>query len=348
MWINNTLGAAVMMLSRHAGELILVAAILLLIPAAPDAQAQIEVSDDFNKGGRTAFQFVKIGVGARHAAIGEAGIASVRDLSSVYWNPAGISGIESYEAAFSYTRWLADMNYVAAAAGGRIGDLGTFAVTVAALDYGNIPEAVLSGGSDGRTGQNVSGGNMLFGLYYARQFTDNLSIGLGAKYLHEQLWEYSAGTLAFDVGTTYQVGVRGITLAMSAQNFAGAVSFLGEQSDSDTGYDLPLIFRIGVAANLAGADAFFPTNGPHQVIGSVEAINTNDFSERLHFGAEYVFDDLFALRGGYRVNYSEGNWAVGVGFMPPEIGGVRIRADYAYVGYEFLSAPHRFTVSLAF
>lgn len=338
-------------MARPMIRLLTVLAFAASMLAAEGAFAQTNGDDDpgFNKGGRTAFQFVKIGVGARQAALGEASIASVRDITSTFYNPAGITGIENFEVAFSYTRWLADMNYVAAAVGGRLGRIGSFAISMAALDYGDIPEAILGAGSDGRTGNMVSGGNLLFGLYYAREFTDNLSIGIGAKYLHESLWEYGAGRIAWDVGTTYDVGYRGITLAMAAQNFGGSVHFLDEeQTDSETGYDMPLVFRIGVAGNILGSDALVEMFGPHRLVASLEAINTNDFSERLHVGAEYVFDDLLAVRAGYRLNYAEGNWSVGLGFSPPQVGGVRLRADYAYVGYEFLTAPHRFTVSLAF
>lgn len=333
------------------GLLLLALVGVLAVPAAAQSDGSpLEQDDDFNKGGRTAFQFLKIGVGARQAALGEASVAVVRDVTSAYWNPAGISGIERYEAAFSYTRWLADMNYAAAAIGGRVGGIGTFALTLAALDYGDIPEAVIvEGGGDGRTGASFSGSDLLVGLAYARDFTDRLSIGIGVKYLHESLWDYSASTVAFDVGTHYDVGYRGIVLAMSAQNFSGSVDWLDvEAAGRAEGYDLPLVFRVGVSGNLVGSDAFFGMGGPHRLVGSVEAINTNDFSERLHLGAEYVYNDLFAVRGGYRLNYAEGNWALGAGLTPPPVSGVRMRLDYAYVGYEFLSAPHRFTVAFAF
>ncbi len=344
-------------LVRHAarsalrGLLLIALAAVLAVPAdAQSGGSPPEQDGDFNKGGRTAFQFLKIGVGARQAALGEASVAIVRDVSATFWNPAGISGIDRYEAAFSYTRWLADMNYAAAAIGGRVPGIGTFALSVAALDYGDLPEAVIiPGGGDGRTGESFSGSDVLVGLAYARDFTDRLSIGLGVKYLHESLWEYSASTVAFDVGTHYTVGYRGLRLAMSAQNFGGSVDWLDEgAADRQEGYDLPLVFRVGVAGNLVGPDAFFGVDGPHRVVGSVEAINTNDFSERLHFGAEYIYNDLFAVRGGYRLNYAEGNWSLGAGLTPPPVGNVRMRVDYAYVGYEFLTAPHRFTVAFAF
>ncbi len=322
--------------------------------AVPSAAAQdepeqgLEQDDDFNKGGRTAFQFLKIGVGARQAALGEASVAAVRDVNAAFWNPAGLSGIERYEASFSYARWLADMNYVAGAVGGRVAGIGTFALSLAALDYGDIPEAVVGGGSDGRTGETFTGSNFLVGLHYARAFTDRLSIGVSAKYVQESLFDYSENTVAFDVGTSYAIGYSGLQLAMSAQNFTGSVSWLGQdEADRQEGYDVPLVFRIGVSGSLLGPNAFMSMPGPHRLDLSAEAINTNDFSERLHLGLEYTFNELFVLRGGYKLGYDEGTWSLGAG-VNPEVGGVRMRFDYAYVGYSFLAAPQRLTVSFAF
>jgi hypothetical protein len=337
-------------LTRRLAVLALLAGALALPAAAQDGDPpSLDPGDDFNKGGRTAFQFLKIGVGARQAALGEASVALVRDVSAAFWNPGGIAGIERYEASLTYTRWLADMNYAGAAVGARVDGVGLFALSVAALDYGDIPEAVLGTGSnDARTGGTFSGGDFMAGLSYAREFTDRLAIGVGVKYLHENLWEESASTVAFDVGTSYAVGYRGIRLAMAAQNFAGSVSWRDEtRTDRPEGYDLPLVFRVGVSGDVVGADGFVRLDGPHRLTAAVEAINTNDFSERLHLGAEYTFANLFALRAGYRLNYDEGNWSVGAG-VSPEVGDMRLRVDYAYVGYEFLDAPHRVSVGFAF
>jgi len=320
--------------------------------AAQDVPTPGDDDGGFNRGGRTAFQFLKIGVGARQAALGEASVALVRDASSAFWNPAGISGIERYAASLSYTAWLGGTRYSGAAAGARFEGIGTFAVAIAALDYGDIPEAVVSdpdGDGDARTGGTFSGGDFMAGVSYAREFTDRLALGVGVKYLHESLWEHGAGTVAFDVGTNYDVGYNGIRLAMAAQNLGGAVQFLADSlTDRTEGYDLPLVFRVGVSGNVLGPDAFVGVGGgTHRLVCAIEAINTNDFSERLHLGAEYTFNELFSVRGGYRVNYAEGNWSLGAG-LSPTISGVQMRFDYAYVGYEFLDAPHRFTVSFAY
>lgn len=323
---------------------------LLALPAAAQ-DADLGSTDGFNKGGRTTFQFLKIGVGARQAALGDASIAAVRDVNAVFWNPAAITGIERAEASFSYTRWFADMNYVGGAIGTTWRGIGSVALSLAALDYGSMQEAVIGGGggNDTRTGNTVSGGDFLAALTVSRSFTDRLSIGLTAKYLGETLWEYDVRTYAFDVGTYYQMGYNGLTLAMSLQNFGGSVNFLSEdQRDRQEGYDLPLVFRIGASTRLVGADEAFVNAGRvHDVILMVEAVNTNDFSERLHVGLEYTFYDLLVLRSGYRLNYEEGNWAVGFG-LAPEVSGVQLRIDYAYGSYQYLQDPHRLTMILAF
>lgn len=314
------------------------------------AHAQTDDSDTgFNKGGRTSMQFLKIGVGARQAGLGEAGIASVRDVNSVFWNPANITAITSLEASFSYTRWIADMNYVGGAFGFRLGHVGTFALSAASLDYGSIPEAVVGGSSnDARTGGSVDGADLLLGLSYARSFNDRLSIGVTVKYMRETLWNFSAGTWAFDVGTNYDIGARGLRLAMSAQNFGGSVKWL-EDSSQIEGFDIPFVFRVGLSGLLLGADgdSFVAIPESHQVRVSMEAINSNDYSERLHVGVEYLFHDLLALRSGYRFNYAEGNLALGFG-LHTGVGSGSISIDYAFVAHEYLDAPHRFSLTVAY
>jgi hypothetical protein len=324
---------------------------ILCLLGAIEVSAQNEGSDDgFNKGGRTGMQFLKIGVGARPAAMGDAGIAHIRDVNSVFWNPANISGVRNMEVAFSYTNWYAGIDYVAGAYGVRLGRIGVFAISVAALDYGDMQEAVVGGGAgDARTGGLFSGSNFLTGLTYAREFTDRLSIGLSVKYVHERLFEYSAATWTFDVGSSYDLGYRGVVLSMSAQNLSGAINWMGEDSDRpDSGYDVPLVFRLGVATNLAGpADAFFITGPAHSVVLAAEAINSNDYNERVNVGIEYGLANMISLRGGYRFNLEDGGFSLGAGLMP-SMGGVDLRIDYAYVAHRFLDAPHRLSLSMAF
>src|SRR3972149_5038883 len=64
-----------------------------------------------NKAGTTAAQFLKIGVGA--ASLGMAGTSAglVNDASSMYWNPAGLIGVNSISVIASYTDWFVDLKH---------------------------------------------------------------------------------------------------------------------------------------------------------------------------------------------------------------------------------------------
>jgi hypothetical protein len=307
-------------------------------------------ADNFNKAGRTAMQFVKIGIGARQTALGEAGIVSVRDVNSMFWNPAAISGIQSTEASFSFNRWFADMNYYAGAAGVRLSNIGIVSLGFASLDYGNIQEALVktgSGSSDTRTGGSFSGKDLMAGLSFSHEFTDRLSIGVTAKYLQEKLFVYSSSLVAFDVGTYYDTGFKGIKFGMSFQNFGKSVKFL-DQSDREEGYDIPLIFRVGASLDLLNTgDAFFDAGPNHKLTLSFEALNTNDFGERYHVGGEYTLLGFLALRGGYRFNYDQGNLSLGVG-LQQSISDLNVRVDYSFVNYTYLESPHRISLTIAY
>ena len=322
----------------------LAAAVGLLL-FQPEIHAQ-----SFNKAGRASFQFLRIGIGARQTAMGEAGLSVVQDVNSIFWNPAGVTGIASTEASFSYNRWFADMNYVAAAAAVQWSGVGVIGASFANLGYGDIPEALAtteSGSSDTRTGQTFTGSDLMAGITFARQFTDNLSIGVTAKYLREKLFIYSVSTYAFDVGTFYDTKFKGIKFAMSAQNFGKAVEFLSVGSRLE-GYDIPLLFSIGASVDvISPKEAFFNAGESQLLTLAVETVNSNDYGERWHIGAEYGFMDFLFLRGGYRFNYDDGNVSFGAG-LRKKFGDLDLRVDYSYVSYEFLSSPQRISLTIGF
>ena len=65
---------------------------------------------EFQKVGSAGSQFLKIGIGAR--AIGMGAYGSVcNDLSSIFWNPAGLAEVKGWTAEFDYTQWIAGFNH---------------------------------------------------------------------------------------------------------------------------------------------------------------------------------------------------------------------------------------------
>lgn len=306
----------------------------------------------FNKVGRTSMQFLKIGIGARETALGEACIANISGINSVFWNPAALTRTANMEVGFHYTKWIADLNVMSAAAGINLGNFGVAAVSYSYLNFGDLEEAFVTsptGGVDTRTGRTFTGKDMSIGFAFARAFTDKLSIGINAKYLREDLFQYTTDLWSFDVGSFYDTGWRGIRLAMSAQNFSSQARWLQTGDEAQQSYELPLIYRIGVSVDLLGGEDLFLGGDPtsHRFSINMDAIHSNDYAERLNLGLEYVFLNQFYLRGGYRMNYDEGNIAMGIG-VNAEMAGFRFQVDYSYAVYDFLDSPHRFSMLLSF
>jgi hypothetical protein len=302
----------------------------------------------FSKAGRTSLQFLKIGIGARSVAMGEACIANVSGVNAVFWNPAAIANIDGGEAGFNYARWIGDLNLMAGAVAYNWERVGAFSINFVGLDYGDIEEALTTsttGGLDTRTGSIFSGNDLAIGFSYARKFTEQLSIGLSLKYLREELFTYNTSLFSFDIGSYYDTRWKGIKLAMTAQNFSKQARFLETKEDFEQEYELPLVFRIGWSIDLLGGENLFFGGNPesHKLSLNMDAVHTNDYAERLHLGVEYWLFNKFALRAGYRFNYDEGNLSVGAGLNYP-VGSMNLRVDYAYVDYDFLDATHRVSI----
>ena len=67
-------------------------------------------ADEFSKVGTAGAQFLKIGLGARYTALGEAATAVVDDAYGIYWNPAALANIEKTELAFTTVDWIEDVS----------------------------------------------------------------------------------------------------------------------------------------------------------------------------------------------------------------------------------------------
>jgi len=63
-----------------------------------------------NGAGTTAASFLKIGVGARAAAMGDAFTALADDPTALYWNPAALIKLKERQLSATYNVWFAEIN----------------------------------------------------------------------------------------------------------------------------------------------------------------------------------------------------------------------------------------------
>ncbi len=304
---------------------------LVLAPAL--LFAQYDYGFDFAKTGSGGLQFLKIGVGARETAMGEAVAGSVRDVNAVFWNPAGLAFAGDYQASFSQNNWLVKSEQISAAVAIPL-KFFTAAISASSFRIDDFEETTVTQ-PDG-TGRMVSAGDLAIGLSVARRFTNHLAIGGQVKYVEEKLDSDRITNVLFDIGALYDTGFRHLRLAFSLQHFGPDMKVV------DQTFRTPLLFRLNASDEVFSSKEMALT-------AAAELVHATDHVEVVNIGAELQLHQLLFLRGGYRFNTDEGKLACGFGVITPRLGGVQLKLDYSYVQSEIVFADiNRFTLGLAF
>ncbi|HEU4333935.1 MAG TPA: PorV/PorQ family protein [Candidatus Eisenbacteria bacterium] len=303
---------------------------VLLLPLHAEG-AQI-----FEKVGTLGGQSLKIGVGARAAAMGDAYVAIADDATAVYWNPAGIARLSGQTITLNHTAWPAEILFDQAAYVFGIKWIpGMFGVNVRALTMSRdkVRTTYLPDG----TGETFDAGEWAYGLTYARSLTDKFSAGLSVNYVQTGLDDITGKSTTFDFGTLYDIGVLGAKIGMSIQNIGSDMTFIEES------VKMPVFFRVGGSFSML-------QQGESRLLAAAEFTHPPDNSEKLNLGAEYSFRDYLFLRGGYKMNYDTEGLTAGFGVKFPLtlVKSSVARLDYAYSDLKYLSAAHRVSVNIGF
>lgn len=303
---------------------------ILLLPLHAEG-AQI-----FEKVGTLGGQSLKIGVGARAAAMGDAYVAIADDATAVYWNPAGIARLSGQTITLNHTAWPAEILFDQAAYVFGVKWIpGMFGVNVRALTMSRdkVRTTYLPDG----TGETFDAGEWAYGLTYARSLTDKFSAGLSVNYVQTGLDDVTGKSTTFDFGTLYDIGVLGAKIGMSIQNIGSDMTFIDES------VKMPVFFRVGGSFSML-------QQGESRLLAAAEFTHPPDNSEKLNLGAEYSFRDYLFLRGGYKMNYDTEGLTAGFGVKFPLtlVKSSVARLDYAYSDLKYLSAAHRVSVNIGF
>lgn len=316
------------------------------------------VSADFSKVGASGAQFLKIGVGSRYQAMGEASVAVANDVYALYWNPAGLVEIEHAAVGFTNVNWILDidLNYVAMAK--YFEDVGVFGLSASILSMDD-QEITTFEQQDG-TGNSYSAASYAIGVSFARQLTSKFAFGTTFKYVGEKIHREHSQGFAFDFGTMLYTGFRSLRLGMCISNmgpeleFSGpdlSVSYDAQEGEGanhavgaelkTTPYDLPMTFRVGMAYDI--------DMGPNSMLTLAgELKHPNDNIQQGSLGAEWGFSEKFFLRGGYKFNYEEEGLSLGGGLSTWISNGTSLVIDYAWQDFGRLQSTQRFSIGLVF
>ena len=327
--------------------------ILIIIPAF--------IFAGFPKAGTVSAPFLKIGVGARAVALGGNYVALANDVSTMYWNPAGITNLNKVSLSATHTRWFADITHNAVLLSVPISTNSAFGIEILHLTSGNIEQTTLLE-QDGN-GIFYDATDFSLGTAYARKLTDQFSVAIKGKYITQTIYNEESSSFAIDFGTIYKTDFKSLTIGMNLANFGGSMQMVGNdlslvEEDPASGrefetvlktesWPLPIIFRIGIAMDIVGGeDTFFP-NEENRLTLAIDGNHPNDNSETVGAGLEYVWNDLLALRMGYKGNHDTENFAFGGG-LNMILSGLHFNFDYAYGDLGDLDTVQRFTAGIAF
>ncbi len=306
--------------------------------------------------------FMYIGVGANNFGLGNAVVANTGDITSGYWNPAGLVRIQTnLQFAYMHNEYFASIaKYDYAGIGVPLdSNKHAFAINFMRFGVDDIPNTLDLIDADGTVNydnvKNFSVGNYAFLLSYARNIIKGLSVGATAKIVHNKAGGFAKSWgFGVDIGAIYQIKdwkigltVKDITTTFNAWSF----SFTDKEKQildatdnvipvSSTELTLPRI-QFGASYNktfkdkielMAELDWELTTDGKRNTLISSKAISLDP-----RLGVELGLWKIGYLRGGISnfqkmTNVSTGKQKFTV---QPSIGvGLRYK-NIVYLDYAF-------------
>jgi len=206
----------------------------------------------------TAVPFLMIAPDARAGAMGDGGVASTPDHSSMHWNPAKISFAENpMGIGVSYSPWLRalvpDINLSYVSGYYQLDETQSIGASLLYFSLGDIVFTDFQGETAGQFRPN----EFAIDGAYARKLSDKFSTGISLRYIYSNLTggqfvnggqETKPGqSVASDISFYYQdkIGRNGdqLALGMNLSNIGAKISYT-ESTDADF---IPINLRLGGA-----------------------------------------------------------------------------------------------------
>jgi hypothetical protein len=334
---------------RHTVAWLLTALCAVLAPA------QLVPNLGGQRAGISAFQFLKIGVGARGVAMGEAFVAVVNDASALYWNPAALAQFPQDQAIVAHTEYLVDIKHDYFGAVYHLSGQDALGASFSSLHMKDME--ITTETQPFGTGRYFSFGDIAVGLTYGRKMTDQFSFGATIKYVQETLDVLKMRSVMVDLGTWYWTGLGSARFAVVISNFGAdaapagtAAGYGGTPVSTFQSFSLPTMFRLGFAMEPLD-------EGDHRVTTSIQLNHPNDNAEHVRLGVEYGFQNTFFLRAGIKRTIGQpvfGEDATsgesvtfGAGVLA-QTGFSTVGADYAYANFNRLGSVHRLSLTMTF
>src|SRR3989339_1398172 len=187
--------------------------------------------------GTSAAQFLKLGAGARPAAMGDAFTATTLGSESVYWNPAGLNYESKGSVSMMHGFWFEDIAYDWISGAVRLSPVSVAGLGIQRLSYGDIKGTDISGVETG----NFSPSDMAISFSYAHDL-GMLMAGGTFKYISSRI-DAKDTAMAVDAGVVKSWD--NIKAGLAVKNAGTKMKFADEKEP------LPLAIKFGGSMGLS-------------------------------------------------------------------------------------------------
>ncbi len=289
-----------------------------------------------------AGEFLALGVGGRSLGMGGASVAVVNDVTSGYWNPAGLAFMDYPQISLMHEEHFGNLvNYNYGAIAIPYGKDMSFGVSAIRLSIDGIPDT-RNALIDRKTGQQITDprnvnwaldytkitefSNTDYALFltFAKRQSSNFYWGANLKLIRRDIAEFGATGIGFDVGAVYmpmenlKVGanVTDVTTTLLAWS-TGRNELISPTAKLGVAYQL---FILGGKITPAiDFDLRFENRR------SSAMFNLGPISLDPRFGFEYSYNNLFAIRAGYN---DVKQFTIGAGVKLP-----KLNIDYSFARF---------------
>lgn len=242
--------------------------------------------------------FLRIGMGARAAGMGEAYIAVAEDASSAYWNPAAMAAVLGTNAMLMHNEYfqsvrLEQISLTHETDYGTIG-LGFSGLYMDELErYEDIPSSQPLG--------TYPVYDVAVSVGFSRYIFPDVAVGASIKPVYEKIDDQSAKGIAFDIGVYHVSRIPGVKLAAVVSNLGAPIKFVEQD------FALPRTIKVGGSYQRAIPAA---RGG---ILLAVDILFPNDGDVKEHIGIEYNYLKRLFLRSGFKAGYESYGSTFGLG-----------------------------------
>jgi len=278
---------------------------------------------------RAAALFLLIEPGARSHGMGESYVAIADDATASYFNPGALAWQERRKLNLTHMKWLPgladDLSYSFLGYAQPVEGWGNIGLNFGILNLGEQTRTNERGDVEG----NFRSFDMALSVAYGADIGNNLSAGIGLKYIHSHLADKGAGReKGSGVGDSFAVDVGLLWKPSPVLSFGAALRNMGPKIvyiDASQADPLPQHIVLGLAYEaldtqyhdvLLSMDVYKPLIADGSFLGNLvktwaDESMSDEFKEMdLHLGGEYRYglssrkdEAFFAMRGGYSLDY---------------------------------------------